>query len=96
MLIPPYALISICTLLGIIGLVLAYKRRKMALLPVGAVVGVVGFTICRLRDPLALSTSSRHYTESWDYILWLAASFAIGVMLTVFGVYAAHLKVPDK
>src|SRR5262249_30746080 len=90
MLIPPVALASTCSVLGIDGFVLANKRRRIAFLPIAAVLGVTGFTIYRLRDPLTLSPPPRHYTENWDYIFWLCASFVIGMTLTALGAYASR------
>ncbi len=71
-LIPPHPLMAFCGLVGAIGFVIAYKRSWTVVIPISIVVGVLAITIFRLRDPLGISPSSRHYAETWDYLFWLS------------------------
>ena len=85
MLMPPVALACVCVALGFMGAILAYKGRRTVLVPVAVVLAVASITIYRLRDPLGIPARYRPYTQSWDYVLALYSSFAIGVTLPIIG-----------
>jgi hypothetical protein len=92
MLISPIAFLGVCAVLGIVGFVLAFNRKWTTLIPLAGVFAVVGITIVRMRDPLAISGTSRHYTETWDYIFWLVVSFVVGLTLPAVGGYVGTFK----
>ncbi len=92
MLLSIWALLIVNTSLGIVGLLLARKRRRLAAVPVLAVLAVTGFMIFQLRDPLALEPQHRLENASWEYIAALYWSVISGLTLPVVGIYLARHK----
>lgn len=91
MLLPPVALVSTCVTLGVIGFLLARRRRWAALLPVVAVLLLVAAMMLKLRDPLSLTGESKRYAQTWDYVVWLLVSFVVGTVLPIIGTYFGRL-----
>jgi heme/copper-type cytochrome/quinol oxidase subunit 4 len=87
MLLPVWALFTLSAGLGVLGLVMAYKRNWAAIVPVLAVLGIAAATILQLRDPLSLSPQYQRATQNWDYIAMLFWSVVLGVTLPVIGSY---------
>jgi hypothetical protein len=83
MLLPAWALFTLSAGLGVLGLVLAYKRNWAAVVPVLAVLATAAATIVQLRAPLSLAPQYRHATQNWDYSLMLLCSVVAGVTLPV-------------
>jgi hypothetical protein len=87
MLLPVWVLFTLSAGLGVLGLVMAYKRNWVAIVPVLAVLAIAAATIVQLRDPLSLAPQYRRATHNWGYIAMLFWSVVLGVTLPVIGSY---------
>jgi hypothetical protein len=87
MLLPGWCLITVCTAIGIAGLIAAYRKPWQAAFAFIPVLCVTAATIVRLRDPLGLTIETRRYADTWDYLAALFWSSVIGLTLPVVGVY---------
>ena len=86
MLLPGW-LFTIFAGLGVLGLVLAYKRSWAAVVPVLAVLTIVAATIVQLRDPFSLAPRYFRAAQNWDYAAALYWSVVLGIALPVIGIY---------
>jgi hypothetical protein len=69
------------------GLLMAYKHKRAAIVPVLIVLAIATFTILRLRDPLTLAPQYRRATQDWFYIVALFWSVILGLTLPIVGRY---------
>ena len=92
MLLPSWALLLLCVCLGMLGLWLAYTRRRTAVVPILIVLAIAIFAILRLRDPLASAPQYRHATQDWSYVSALLWSVILGLTLPVVGRYLGARK----
>lgn len=58
-----WALFTLSARLGVLGLVMAYKRNWAAIVPVLAVLAIAAATIVQLRDPLSLTPARKRRTS---------------------------------
>jgi ABC-type spermidine/putrescine transport system permease subunit I len=92
MLLPGWALFVLCVGLGFSGLWMAYTHRRVAVVPVLAVLAIAFFTILRLRDPIGLAPQYRRATQDWSYVAALFWSVVLGLTLPIVGIYLGTRK----
>lgn len=92
MLLPGWALFTLCSGLGCLGLWMAYAHKGAAFVPVLAVLAIAAATIVRLRNPLGLNPQYRRATQDWTYIVVLFWAVVLGVTLPLFGRYLGDRK----
>lgn len=68
MLLPSWALFTVCAVLGVAGLLAAYRKPWTIALAFVAMLSISIVSIVQLRDPLGLSVAQRREAESWSYV----------------------------
>lgn len=87
MLLPGWALFTVCTVLGVAGLIAAYRKPWTIALAFVSILGISVVTIIQLRDPLGLSITQQREAETWGYVAALFWSVIVGFTLPVIGLY---------
>lgn len=85
MLLPSWALFTVCAVLGVAGLLAAYRKPWTIALAFVAMLSISIVSIVQLRDPLGLSVAQRREAESWSYVAALFWSLTVGFTLPVIG-----------
>lgn len=87
MLLPGWALFTVCAIVGVAGLIAAYRKPWTVALALVAILGISVVSIIQLRDPLGLPAAQRREAETWNYVAALFWSSVVGFTLPVIGLY---------
>ena len=87
MLLPSWALIAVCAILGAAGLVAAYRKPWTIALAFLTILSISALTIVELRDQLGLPVGKRREAKTWAYVAALFWSSVVGLTLPIIGLY---------